>query len=106
MTGRVTVMEGRCSRLARWFPPKPTSLSQRHTLCQSRRAQARGSAKGLWDSLPLARWRPISAPRPAEFTDCLLQHGASKVYAIDVGYGQLAWSLRQDPRVVAMDRTN
>ena len=40
------------------------------------------------------------------FTDCLLQNGASKVYAIDVGYGQLAWKLRQDPRVVVMERTN
>ena len=40
------------------------------------------------------------------FTDCLLQRGASKVFAIDVGYGQLAWSLRQDDRVVVMERTN
>jgi 23S rRNA (cytidine1920-2'-O)/16S rRNA (cytidine1409-2'-O)-methyltransferase len=40
------------------------------------------------------------------FTDCLLQNGAAKVYAIDVGYGQLAWSLRQDSRVVVMERTN
>jgi 23S rRNA (cytidine1920-2'-O)/16S rRNA (cytidine1409-2'-O)-methyltransferase len=40
------------------------------------------------------------------FTDCLLQHGARKVYAVDVGYGQLAWSLRTDPRVVVMERTN
>jgi len=40
------------------------------------------------------------------FTDCLLQRGAAKVYALDVGYGQLAWQLRQDPRVVVMDRTN
>ena len=40
------------------------------------------------------------------FTDCLLQHGAARVYAIDVGYGQLAWSVRSDPRVVVMDRTN
>jgi len=40
------------------------------------------------------------------FTDCLLQRGASRVYAIDVGYGQLAWTLRQDPRVVVMERTN
>jgi 23S rRNA (cytidine1920-2'-O)/16S rRNA (cytidine1409-2'-O)-methyltransferase len=40
------------------------------------------------------------------FTDCLLQRGVSKVYAIDVGYGQLAWSLRQDARVVVMERTN
>jgi len=40
------------------------------------------------------------------FTDCLLQHGAEKVYAVDVGYGQLAWSLRTDPRVVNLERTN
>jgi 23S rRNA (cytidine1920-2'-O)/16S rRNA (cytidine1409-2'-O)-methyltransferase len=40
------------------------------------------------------------------FTDCLLQRGARRVYAIDVGYGQLAWALRQDPRVVVMERTN
>ena len=40
------------------------------------------------------------------FTDCLLQRGAARVYAIDVGYGQLAWRLRQDPRVVVMERTN
>lgn len=40
------------------------------------------------------------------FTDCLLQAGAAKVYAVDVGYGQLAWRLRRDPRVVVMERTN
>lgn len=40
------------------------------------------------------------------FSDCMLQNGASKVYAIDVGYGQLAWSLRQDERVVCMEKTN
>jgi 23S rRNA (cytidine1920-2'-O)/16S rRNA (cytidine1409-2'-O)-methyltransferase len=40
------------------------------------------------------------------FTDCLLQLGARRVYAVDVGQGQLAWSLRRDPRVVVMERTN
>jgi 23S rRNA (cytidine1920-2'-O)/16S rRNA (cytidine1409-2'-O)-methyltransferase len=40
------------------------------------------------------------------FTDCLLQAGAAKVYAVDVGYGQLAWKLRKDPRVVCIERTN
>jgi 23S rRNA (cytidine1920-2'-O)/16S rRNA (cytidine1409-2'-O)-methyltransferase len=40
------------------------------------------------------------------FTDCMLQNGAVKVYAVDVGYGQLAWQLRQDERVVNMERTN
>ena len=40
------------------------------------------------------------------FTDCMLQNGAEKVYAIDVGRGQLAWKLRQDPRVICMEKTN
>lgn len=40
------------------------------------------------------------------FTDCLLQAGAQQVYGIDVGYGQVAWSLRQDPRVILRERTN
>jgi 23S rRNA (cytidine1920-2'-O)/16S rRNA (cytidine1409-2'-O)-methyltransferase len=40
------------------------------------------------------------------FTDCLLQHGAKKVYSVDVGYGQMAWKIRQDPRVVVIERVN
>ena len=40
------------------------------------------------------------------FTDCMLQNGAEKVFAVDVGYGQFAWKLRSDPRVVNMERTN
>jgi len=40
------------------------------------------------------------------FTDCMLQNGAKKVYAVDVGYGQLAWKLRTDPRVISLERTN
>ncbi|HEU0008247.1 MAG TPA: TlyA family RNA methyltransferase [Verrucomicrobiae bacterium] len=40
------------------------------------------------------------------FTDCLLQHGARRVFAVDVGQGQLAWKLRKDPRVVVMEKTN
>jgi len=40
------------------------------------------------------------------FTDCLLQYGVRRVYAVDVGYGQLAWKLRQDPRVVVLERQN
>ena len=40
------------------------------------------------------------------FTDCMLQNGAAKVYAVDVGSGQLAWKLRQDERVVCMEKTN
>ena len=44
--------------------------------------------------------------RDSGFTDCMLQNGAAKVYAVDVGYGQLAWSIRNDPRVVCLERTN
>ncbi|MBA3963694.1 MAG: TlyA family RNA methyltransferase [Chthoniobacterales bacterium] len=40
------------------------------------------------------------------FTDCLLQHGARKVFALDVGHGQLAWKIREDPRVVVLEKTN
>jgi 23S rRNA (cytidine1920-2'-O)/16S rRNA (cytidine1409-2'-O)-methyltransferase len=40
------------------------------------------------------------------FTDCMLQKGAQKIYAIDVGYGQLAWKLRNDPRVIILEKTN
>jgi 23S rRNA (cytidine1920-2'-O)/16S rRNA (cytidine1409-2'-O)-methyltransferase len=40
------------------------------------------------------------------FTDCLLQHGAAEVYAVDVGRGQLAWAIREDPRVHVLERTN
>lgn len=40
------------------------------------------------------------------FTDCLLQRGAKRIFAIDVGYGQIAWKLRQDPRVIVIERTN
>ena len=40
------------------------------------------------------------------FTDCALRHGAERVYAVDVGYGQLDWKLRQDPRVVCLERKN
>ncbi|MCA3416960.1 MAG: TlyA family RNA methyltransferase, partial [Roseomonas sp.] len=40
------------------------------------------------------------------FTDVLLQHGAARVYAVDVGHGQLAWKLRQDPRVMVLEKTN
>ena len=50
--------------------------------------------------------RSDSGASTGGFTDCLLQQGASKVFAIDVGYGQLDWKIRSDPRVVVMERTN
>lgn len=72
------------------------------------------SRGGLKLEAALARFRVEVAGKVAldvgastgGFTDCLLQHGAVRVYAVDVGYGQLAWKLRQDPRVVILERTN
>ncbi len=61
------------------------------------------------DTFPIDLSEKISADIGAStggFTDCMLQNGAKKVYAVDVGYGQLAWSLRNDPRVVCLERTN
>ncbi len=61
-----------------------------------------------FDLLPLLRGK-VAADVGAStggFTDCLLQNGVARVYAIDVGSGQLAWKLRQDPRVVVVDETN
>ena len=52
------------------------------------------------------RWRSTSAASTGGFTDVLLQRGAAKVFAVDVGTNQLAWSLRQDPRVVVHEQTN
>lgn len=58
-------------------------------------------------ALDVAGWACLDAgASTGGFTDCLLQNGAARVYAVDVGYGQLAWSLRQDPRVVVIERTN
>jgi 23S rRNA (cytidine1920-2'-O)/16S rRNA (cytidine1409-2'-O)-methyltransferase len=61
------------------------------------------------DAFPVSVEHKVAADVGAStggFTDCLLQRGALRVYAIDVGYGQLAWSLRNDERVVVMERTN
>src|SRR5262245_14160403 len=57
--------------------------------------------------IDVAGWRAIDlGASTGGFTDCLLQHGAVKVYAVDVGQGQLAWKLRRDSRVVVMEKTN
>ena len=60
-------------------------------------------------SFPLSLTEAVCADIGAStggFTDCMLQNGAAKVYAVDVGYGQLAWKLRNDERVVCLERTN
>jgi 23S rRNA (cytidine1920-2'-O)/16S rRNA (cytidine1409-2'-O)-methyltransferase len=57
--------------------------------------------------LDVSGWRVLDfGAATGGFTDCLLQHGASRVYAVDVGHGQLAWRLRHDPRVEVLERVN
>ena len=75
-------------------------------LRQPRRAEARACACRLSASIPRGGSCADIGASTGGFTDCLLQRGATRVYAIDVGYGQLAWSLRQDPRVVSIERAN
>ncbi len=64
------------------------------------------AALQAFDTAPAGRVCIDVGASTGGFTDCLLAHGAVKVYAVDVGYGQLAWKLRQDPRVVVMERMN
>jgi 23S rRNA (cytidine1920-2'-O)/16S rRNA (cytidine1409-2'-O)-methyltransferase len=86
-------------------------VSSQLTVREADRYVSRGGHKleGALDALACVVQRAICADVGAStggFTDCLLQRGASKVYAIDVGHGQLAHSLATDARVVVMDRTN
>jgi len=72
---------------------------------------SRGGEKlqAAFDTWPLDAQEAVALDAGAStggFTDCLLQHGARLVYAVDVGYGQLDWKLREDPRVVVMERFN
>jgi len=90
----------------------PTPRTARLRLRGARRPYvSRGGAKlaGGLDSFDVEPAGLVCADLGAStggFTDCLLQRQAARVYAIDVGYGQLAWKLRCDPRVVVMERTN
>lgn len=76
-----------------------------------RRYVSRGGLKLEWAleffGLDVSGWSAVDVgASTGGFTDCLLKKGVSKVYAVDVGYGQLAWRLRLDPRVILMERTN
>ncbi len=78
---------------------------QPHPYVSRGRAEAREGARPLrYSGRRPRRARRLSST--GGFTDCLLQRGAAKVYAVDVGPNQLAWKLRTDPRVVSMEKTN
>lgn len=92
-------------------PSDPVKDTDRIALAAKERFVSRGGHK-LEHALVHFQLKPEGAvaldvgASTGGFTDCLLQHGASRVFAVDVGQGQLAWKLRQDPRVVVMERTN
>ena len=93
---------------------KPGMALEEDTLLEVRgklRYVSRGGLKleKAMASFPISLEGKVAADIGAStggFTDCMLQNGAARVYAVDVGYGQLAWSLRGDPRVVCLERTN
>jgi len=92
-------------------PGTPVPTDADITLKAKSRFVSRGGEKlaAALERFPVAIMGKVAADIGAStggFTDCLLQHGAVKVYAVDVGYGQLAWELRKDARVVALERVN
>ena len=92
-------------------PGHPYPTETRFALLESERYVSRGAYKLLTilDHFHLDVSALVCLDAGAStggFTDCLLQRGAARVYAVDVGYGQLAWKLRSDPRVVCLERTN
>ncbi len=72
----------------------------------SRGVRKRATARESWSGDPTGVTAIDVGASTGGFTDVLLAHGAAKVYAVDVGHGQLAWKLRNDPRVVVLERTN
>lgn len=105
--GQVLVAEVVCDKPGRKVRPEDPIRVRGETL----RYVSRGGLKleAALDAWPIAVEGRVCADLGAStggFTDCLLQRGAARVYAVDVGYGQLAWKLRTDPRVVVMERVN
>ena len=107
MAGQVYAGERRCDKAGLTLDEE-TALEVRG---QAMPYVSRGGLKleKAMRSFPITLKDKIAADIGAStggFTDCMLKNGAVKVYAVDVGYGQLAWSIRNDPRVVCLERTN
>ncbi len=107
MAGQVYAGERRCDKAGQGMD-EGTVLEVRG---QALPYVSRGGLKleKAMKSFPIALKDKIVADIGAStggFTDCMLKNGAAKVYAVDVGYGQLAWAIRNDPRVVCLERTN
>jgi 23S rRNA (cytidine1920-2'-O)/16S rRNA (cytidine1409-2'-O)-methyltransferase len=89
-------------------PPPPVADASSGTVRSfvSRAGHKLEAALTVFDIVPAGRVCADLGANVGGFTDCLLQHGAVRVYAVDTAYGVLAWALRKDPRVVVRDRAN
>ena len=106
LAGRVTV-DGHASPK----PGHPLAPDHKVEIIETERFVSRGGDKleGAMETFPIELSDKVCldiGSSTGGFTDCMLQHGASKVYAVDVGKGQLHWKLREDPRVVVMEEVN
>jgi 23S rRNA (cytidine1920-2'-O)/16S rRNA (cytidine1409-2'-O)-methyltransferase len=105
--GRVLVAGAPATSPARQVAPdEPIALSAPDAPFVSRGGRKLDAALAAFAVDPTDRWCVDVGASTGGFTDCLLQHGARHVFAIDVGRGQLAWTLRNDERVTVMERTN
>ncbi len=107
MAGQVYIDNQKCDKAGQTFDISKTPEIRGETL----KYVSRGGLKleKAMQEFPITMYGKTTMDIGAStggFTDCMLQNGAKKVFAVDVGYGQFAWKLRQDPRVVNMERTN
>ena len=107
LEGRVEVAGRRLDKPGAWVgPEEPVVLSQPDHPYVSRGGVKLEGALRAFDVNPEGKVALDAGASTGGFTHCLLLHGAHKVFAVDVGYGQFAWSLRNDSRVVLFERTN
>ena len=107
LEGRVEVSGRRLDKPGAWVAPgEPVALSRPDHPYVSRGGVKLEGALRSFGLDPGGKVALDVGASTGGFTHCLLLHGAGKVYAVDVGYGQFAWSLRKDPRVVLFERTN
>lgn len=107
LEGRVEVAGRKLDKPGAWVAPEePVALSQPDHPYVSRGGVKLEGALRAFDVNPEGRVALDVGASTGGFTHCLLLHGAHKVFAVDVGYGQFAWSLRNDSRVVLFERTN
>ena len=108
MAGQVYIENQKCDKAGTMVDEDTTSVEIRG---EQLKYVSRGGLKleKAMEEFPISLKNKVAMDIGAStggFTDCMLMNGAKKVFAVDVGYGQFAWKLRQDPRVVNMERTN